>query len=30
MIADETTDISGKEQMSICLRYVVKIDMKFV
>lgn len=24
VLADETTDISGKEQMSICLRYMIK------
>ena len=30
VLADETTDISRKEQMSICIRYIVSEDNVFV
>lgn len=29
VLADETTDISGKEQLSVCLRYLMKVDTKY-
>lgn len=30
VLADETTDVSGKEQMSVCVRYVVKEESEYL